>query len=196
MANNDNPSGLTPAYYQSGAPYCGQAELFYVPASDGTAIHLGDPVKLGGSADSEGVPSAIAATQGDPFVGVVVAIDPLNGAGADQQNATIYRAASTERYLWVATDPDILFEVQEDSAGGALAAANVGQNVELTGYSSGSNTTGLSAIELDSSTAATTATHDVQLIRLVRRADNEIGTNARWLVKLNNHQYVDGATGV
>lgn len=60
----------------------------------------------------------------------------------------------------------------------------------------GSNTTGFSATELDSSTAAVTATLDCQIMRLADREDNEIGTNAKWLVKLNNHQFVDGTTGI
>jgi hypothetical protein len=47
----------------------------------------------------------------------------------------------------------------------------------------------MSGVELDSSTAATTATLQVKIIRLDQRPDNEIGTNADWIVKINNHQH-------
>lgn len=189
MANSDVARGLRPAQYPNGAPYNGQAEKFYVPSTDSTAIYIGDMVKLAGSADSDGIPSVQKASSTDVVVGVMVGVD------SETRDSTIYRAADTETYIFVATDPALLYEIQEDSVGGALAATDVGLNANFID-AGGSTVTGLSGIELDSSTAATTATLDFQIRRLVKRADNEIGTNAKWLVRLNNHQYVDGATGV
>jgi len=195
MANNDVITGLTPKYFQNGAAYNGQAEWFYIPSGDGTAVYLGDPVKLAGGADSEGVPSVTKASSTDPVVGVVIAVDPVMGDGSDGRDSDIYRAASTERYVQVATDPSILFEIQEDSAATTLGTADVGLNANFID-GGGSTITGYSGLELDSDTAATTATLDFQIVRLANRPDNEIGANAKWLVKLNNHQYVDGTTGI
>lgn len=191
MANTDNPRGLTMARDGGASANTGAVNRYYVPDTDSTAIYVGGLVKLAGSADADGVPSVTGnVSAGDVVVGVVVASEPVT------QDSTVYRAASTARYIMVADDPKQLFEVQEDSVGGALAADNVGQNASLTGFTSGSTATGRSSIELDSSTAATTATLDVAIHRLAPRADNEIGTNAKWLVRLNNHQFVDGTTGV
>ena len=158
-------------------------------------------MKLAGSADSRGVPSVSGnISTGDAVVGVVVGFDPAEGDGADGRDSTTYRANSTERYVWVADDPNVLFEVQEDSDGGALAAGNVGNVADLTGFTSGSTVTGLSSIEIDSSTAVGGGggdnTEDVLIMRLVNRPDNEIGDQAKWLVRLNNHEYIDGNDGV
>jgi hypothetical protein len=44
MANSNAPTGLTPVRYASGAPYNGAANVYFVPASDSTALYIGDPV--------------------------------------------------------------------------------------------------------------------------------------------------------
>jgi hypothetical protein len=98
----------------------------------------------------------------------------------------------------VCDDPNVLFEVQEDSDGGALAATAAGGTATLTGFTSGSTATGLSAIEIDSSGLSETSDtdDDVRIIQMVQRPDNEVGANAKWLVRLNVHQYVNAAVGV
>lgn len=191
MANNDNARGLSLARSQGASAHTGGVNRYYVPATDATAIYVGGLVKLAGSADAEGVPSVTGnVSAGDTVVGVVVATEAIT------QDSTTYRAASTERYVMVADDPNELFEIQEDSDGGALTADSVGLNASVTGATGGSTFTGRSTMELDSSTAATTATLDLSIHRLVRRGDNEIGNFAKWLVRLNNHQYKDQTTGV
>lgn len=192
MANADAAMGLMPKRYLSGAVYTGAANKYYVPASDGTAIFVGGLVKLAGSADADGVASVTGnVATGDAVVGVVVAVAPVTA------DSTTYRAASTERYVMVADDPALLFEVQEDSEGGAAAAANVGNTADLTGFTAGSTATGLSSIEIDTSTATASGdgSEDVLIWGLAQRPDNEIGANANWLVRLNNHQFVDGVAG-
>lgn len=199
MANSDTPFGLRPVRYLSGAPYNGAANKYYVPASDGTAIYLGGLVKMAGSGDANGIASVTGnVSTGNAVIGVVVGIDPVEGAGANGRDSTIYRVASTERYVYVADDPNLVFEIQDDSAGGDLAATHIGNSADITGFTSGSTTTGLSAIEIDSSTATASGdgTEDVVIMGLVQRVDNSIGTNAKWLVRLNNHFAVDAQAGV
>lgn len=180
MANVDSPFGLKPVRYVSGAPYNGAVNRYYVPASDNTAIFIGDAVSLAGSADADGVPSVQQTAAGGTIKGVVVGVEFVD------RDSTTYREASTERYLQVADDPDLLFLAQEDSVGGDLAAANVGNNVDLA-VGSGNTTTGLSGVELDSSSAGT-GTAQVRLERLWNAEDNEIGTNAKWLVRIVEHR--------
>lgn len=192
MANSDNAKGLRPVRYQGGAAYTGAANRYYVPASDGTAIYLGGLVKPAGSADANGVMSVTGnVATGNAVLGVVVGVEPVTA------ESTIYRVASTARYVLVADDPNLVFEIQDDSVGGALAAANVGNTADLTGFTSGSTATGASSIEIDSSTATASGdgTEDVLILGLVQRGDNEIGTNAKWLVRLNNHFMVDAQAG-
>lgn len=197
MANADTPNGLTPRMYQGGAAYTGAANLYYIPATDGTAVYVGGLVKLAGSADADGVPSVSGnVSTGNQVVGVVTSVDALKGAGANGQASTVYRAASTERYVHVADDPNLLFEVQDDAAS-TLAATNIGMTADLTGFTSGSTTTGRSAIEISAATvtASGDGTEDVLIMRLVNAPGNAFGNNANFLVRLNNHQYVDGAAG-
>ncbi len=194
MANADAAFGLRPVCYLSGAPYNGAANRYYIPATDtDSAAFIGSVVKLTGGADANGIPAVTAnVSTGNPVVGVVVGVEPITA------DSLIYRANSTARYVWVADDPNLLFEVQEDSEGGALAATAAGATCQLTGFISGSTYTGLSAIELDSSnlSEASDTDDDVRIIRLVQAPDNAVGNHARWLVRLNVHQYVNASVGV
>lgn len=182
MANANTPFGLRPVRHRNGAPYNGAARKYYVPASDGTALYLGDPVIVNGSADADGVPGCIRATAagGNYITGVVV------GVMLETQASTIYRAASTARYVLVADDPDLLFEIQEDAVGGALAAADIGLNADLVA-GTGSTYTGQSGFQLDTSTKATTNTLQLRILEVTQRADNEFTANAKVLVAINLH---------
>lgn len=196
MANSDNAFGLKPVGYRSGAPYNGAANKYYIPATDATAVYVGGLVKLAGSADANGIPTVTGnVSAGNAVVGVVVGVDHVEGVTTPNLEQK-HRPASTAMYVYVADDHELVFEVQEDGDTTPIAAASVGLNASLTGFTSGSSVTGRSTIEIDSTTVATTATLDVQVLRLAQREDNAIGEFAKWHVKLNNHQFVDGATGV
>lgn len=191
MANANTPFGMRPVRHRNGAPYNGAATRYFVPASDSTALYLGDPVQIAGSADADGVATVTRATAagGNYVLGAVVAVDPTEGAGAGGRDSTVYRAASTARYVWVADDPDLVFEMQEDGVGGALAAANVGQNIDLVA-GSGSTTSGWSGFQADSSTAATTNTLQLRILGFKRDPLNEVGSaNAKIEVAINLHQF-------
>lgn len=193
MANANAPSGLTPVRYRNGAPWNGVARRYYVPATDSTALFIGDPVIIAGDGDANGVPTCTRATAGSAgrITGVVVGFEPTGPFPAK------YRAASTAMYVLVADDPALLFEIQEDGVGGNLAATNIGQNIDLIA-GSGSTTTGFSGFLADSSTAATTATLQLRIIGLSQRIDNAIGSYAKWLVAINlpTETGAVGSTGV
>lgn len=191
MANSNAAAGLQPVRYASGAPYNGACNIYYVPASDSTALFRGDPVIVAGDADADGVPTCTRATAGggNTVTGVVV------GVKNSPSQTTMHRPASTAMYVYVADDPNLLFEIQEDAVGGALASTNVGQNIDLIA-GSGNTTTGLSGFQADSSTAATTNTLQLRIEGFVRRADNAIGANAKILVRLNKPQEAPAIAGV
>ena len=191
MANTNLPWGLTPVRYRSGAMYNGAANIYHIPASFGTAMFLGDPVvPVTAAADANGIPNVtLAAAAGGSFVlgsivGFVAAGDP---PVVRTRDSTVYRLASTEAYVLVADDPDLLFEVQEDAVGGALAVTAGSRNADLVS-GTGNVNTGRSGWMLDSSTLAVTATLQLRIMRPVERADNEPGVaNAKWLVSINLH---------
>ena len=189
MANTSVARGLKPVRHANGSVYTGSFNTYFVPSSDATALYIGDPVIVAGSADADGVPTAIRATAagGNYISGVVVGFSPVLGAGSSGRDSTVYRAASTARYAYVADSPDLIFEIQEDAVGGALAAADVGLNVDLIA-GSGSAVTGYSGFQADTSTKATTNTLQLRIVRFVPRVDNEIGANAKIEVMINLHQ--------
>jgi len=184
MANSNAPIGLRPVKYLSGAPYNGAVNRYFIPSTDNVAAYIGGLVKPAGSADANGVQTVTANVAGaDKILGVIVGVEPITA------DSTIYRAASVARYVYVADDPALVFEAQEDAVGGALAVTNVGQMASLIGFTSGSTVTGFSSIQVDSSTAAApgSASLDVRIFGFVQRPDNEVGVaNAKMLVTLNN----------
>lgn len=187
MANANAPSGFKPVRYASGGAYAGGGNTYHVPASDSTALYIGDPVILAGSADANGVATVTKASVGGRVTGIVVGVAPAANV------TTLYRAASTAAYVIVADDPTLIFEVQEDAVGGALAAADVGLNADMV-LGAGVAATGMSGTQLDTSTKATTATLGWRIEGFVQRPDNEIGANAKVLVR-NNLPTGTGAVG-
>jgi len=198
MPNVDTPFGMRPVADLTGRPWTGAVQAFSTASGDATAIYIGDPVKLSGT--SQTINGRVyldvdQAATGDVIVGVVVGVDPVLGAGAGGRDSTIYRAASTVRILYVCTDPNAVFEIQEVSGGTALTANDAGLNANFT-VGSGSATTGLSGVELNNATEATTNTLDLHIVGLVPRDDNEIGEHAKWLVRINRHQYANQVAGI
>ena len=192
MANTDTPFGLKPVRLLGGSPYNGATLVFSTASGDGTAIYIGDPVKLSGTSSTvDGViyTDVDQAATGDVCVGVVTNVLP------ESRDSLNYRAASTTRLVEVACDPHLVFEIQEVSGGTPLAAADIGLNANFV-VAAGSATTGLSGVELNNATEATTNTLDLQIVGIANRSDNEVGEHAKWLVRINRHQFANQVAGI
>jgi len=90
----------------------------------------------------------------------------------------------------VMDDPNQLFIIQND---GTSAAANYGKNADVV-VGTGSTTTGVSAMELDTSTIANTAALNLKIVGLWDVPNNAVGEFAVVVVKINEHLY--GSVGV
>lgn len=90
----------------------------------------------------------------------------------------------------VMDDPNQLFIIQND---GTSAAANYGKNADVV-VGTGSTTTGVSAMELDTSSIANTAALNLKIVGLWDVPGNAVGANAVVVVKINEHLY--GSVGV
>lgn len=186
MANADAKFGFRPIN-ADGAPYSGGTRRCVFPAGDTTAAFIGDAVTLGGTSLS-GYPTIAQAAAGDPVFGVVTAFE-ADPDGLKNQ----YRLASTQRFCQVATADNNLFEAQDD---GTLDITSVGLNANFI-VAAGSTAYGISGMEVNSTTEATTNTLDLQLVGIVDRADNDgTAANAKWIVKFNDPQSKAGRTGV
>lgn len=189
MANGNVARGLIPVRMADGSPYNGAVDMFYVPASDATALYEGDPVVLAGSADAAGVASVTRSAAAGTITGAVVGF-------ADATSMTAgFRAASTAAYVLVAHGQDILFEIQEDAVGGAIAAADIGLNADII-VAAGSAYGKTSGVMLDTSTKATTVTLPLRIKGIAQRPDNELSANAKVLVTLNNTTESPGTASV
>lgn len=203
MANTSKIRGFIPVKHVTGAPYNGQANIYFVPASDGTALFVGDPVKLLADANAQGIGQVTKATAGAAVLGVVVGVintkfDPVAGnmsSGSVALDTPVYRPASTGQYVLVCDAPDMVYEVEAvtgSNASYSFAVADVGLNADLATVA-GSTTTGTSAAALNMATALSTATLQFKILGVVQRPDNEItGANTKVLVKINNSQYGSG----
>jgi hypothetical protein len=187
LANTSRIGGFKPVYHTNGSPYNGQATRYFMPSTNGTAAYVGDLVKLAGSADTDGfVPTVTQSTAGDVTIGAIVAVE------RNPDNLTVtgtYRAASTDRYVWVADATDLVYEAEVSN--GTPAATDIGLNVN---HAAGSASTamGRSGAYVDFGTEATTAALTLKLRRLVPRPDNEVGASAKVHVTINNHQFNSG----
>ena len=194
MSTVSRINGFRPVKTSIG-PYNGQANVYFVPASDGTVIMVGDAVKLAGDARAAtGAPTVTRCAATDPAIGIVVGIlftgvgDITNVPAVTDLNTPVYRRASTDRYLLVADDPSLIYEVQYagTSVAAATITANVGQNGQFT-TTAGSTTSGSSGMQLDSAGLATTATLPLKIVGFPNRPDNIPGdTYFSYYVKLNS----------
>jgi len=206
MANQDTPFGLRPIRHRNGAPYNGAANPYYIASSYGTALFIGDPViKVAGGSNSAAVsaagmgdfpigtlPSIEKATAGDTnrITGVIVGFAPLPDNLTQQ-----YNPASTERVALVCDDPDVIFEIQAD---GAVPAASMGLNAVLIYTHSGSTVSGLSGVELDTTSDApdADASNQLLILRGANIPDNDVTlTHCKVEVLINQHTQNQGTVG-
>lgn len=195
MANTNRVNGFRPVKHLNGAPYNGQFNKYVVVAADATAIYVGDLVKTDGAGDlTTGLPTVTRAAATNVIRGVVVGFEP-DPTALDTPSAQ-RRAASTRRIVYVCDTPDIVLEAQEDGDTTPIAVASIGLNASLISTSGGDTVTGASGMQIDSSSASTTATLELKLLGVVPRADNELITAGqaytRWLVMINAHELKAG----
>lgn len=199
MANSNRPSGLSPVKYLNGADWDGRGNVYCLLAANTDPIFVGDPVALGGSSDTSGIPSIALCAAGATAVGVVVAVGTNPGGPfADLNDLTKTSAPATKAqnyYALVCDDPNVIFEIQEVGTGTQLTATEVGMNANFVNGTPGTGVK-LSATQVDNTTEAVTSTLNLKLLRLSRRADNAFGAFAKWEVLLNNHAYRTGVAGV
>lgn len=207
MANADTPFGLKPIRHMLGVPLAATIRPYYVASTYDTALFIGDPViKVDGGSNAAAVeaPGAghfaigtlplvekAAATTNTPITGVIVgfAIDPSN-------HELKHRPASTGRIAYVCDDPLMIYEIQAD---GAVAATTIGLNANLIFTHAGNTITGVSGVELDttSDTPDTTATDQLKILRAVNRVDNDTTlAHAKVEVIINRPTQFPGVAGI
>lgn len=201
MANADTPFGLMPAAHLMGIPWNGALRECNIATTYGTSIFLQDAVLIQGSSDATGrYPTIGAAAAGDgAFISGVAVSFATNPAALD----SLYWVASTvaTRNAHVVMDPYVIFAIQADSVA-VVANTSVGLNANLILTHAGVAITGISGMELNSSTVAANASYQLLILGAVPDPANDIATvNSKWHVMINLHTLRstgdgDGSLGV
>lgn len=184
MANTDQPSGFTPVGTTDGSDWHGKLRTVQFADDYAASAFVGDIVKLTGTGSVDGKYEQVeVAAAGDANIGAIVEILP---SFEDEGSLTqMYKPASTERLAKVCFGSEVLYEVQEDSDGGALATTDIGSDIDLIA-GAGNTITGISGQEIDSSTAGSGTQFRIR--HIARREDNELGDFCRWIVTVNDNQ--------
>tara|TARA_R110000868_G_scaffold24723_1_gene97188 strand:- start:332 stop:907 length:576 start_codon:yes stop_codon:yes gene_type:complete len=188
MANVDKASGLRPLGNLSGTG--GQKQYGYEIADNQSgAIFQGDLVALKDGYILQFDPATHTAAVG-VFNGCNY-IDPTSGKPTWKNyypgSVNITQGKIIAEVL---DDPSQLFIIQND---GTSAATNYGLNADVV-VGTGNTVTGVSAMELDTSTIATTAALNLKIVGLWDVPSNAVGAFAVVVVKINEHSY--GSAGV
>jgi hypothetical protein len=171
LANVDAPHGFVPvAQLDGGDP---QVREYVKAVGDATLLGRFDLVDITGAVDT-----VARAAAGGPFVGTTIA---AGAASTATNQPTIIISGRT------------VLEAQEDSVGGAIAAASEGLTADVIVANAA---IGLSQMEIDSSTAATTSTQDLRLLAIAPYVGNAQGNQARWFVLCNDLRFGDLKVGV
>ena len=166
-------------------------------SGNGTATFVGDAVKLEDRASIkiDGGPYALPVCQAaatDPIFGVIMGINQVIPSGMDLGRR--HRPASTSMYCFVKpAHPLDVYRIQADDDTETLGLGSLGSNADLI-VGSGSTTTGLSGMELDSNTAAATAGLQLKIVGFVDRPSNAPGVAQQdVLVTINQNQAFNDA---
>jgi hypothetical protein len=215
VANTNKPSGFTPVKYLNGADWDGRGNVYFLSRNDATAIYVGDPVTINttlANADTvHGLPSVQIGAAGAVWAGIVLGVGTqYNGPYVDPTNLTLTYAPATKTqdyFLLVADDPMIVFEVQEGAPtyglGAAFNSTMTSANANAVIHAPAVTGLGWSGTVLDRGTVpVATAGLNVRLLGLSQKYDNgalnTYGAYAKWLCKINMHQFgtVVGTVGV
>jgi hypothetical protein len=215
MASNPNiVNGLQPNQRLDTAAWRNSLRVYYSPASNASALYLGDPViKVAASADVNGINGAVLASAGasNKITGVVCGFLGSCTAGTGLSNASfygqtpgpLYQPASSAKdwYLLVNDDPDTEWVIQSDNnyggvAGTPVPVAAVGKNINLV--AGAGSVLGWSGWYANSDSIATTNTYQLNIIGLYTDPVNLAGNlYQKLIVRLNTAtELLQNSTGI
>jgi len=195
----DKPYGLLPINLIGGQVFAGQTRLFEIFPTYATDIFYGDLVKLvtTGYIEKETGTTTVA-TNGVAgiFLGVTY-VSQVTGQPTFSQYypASVAVKSGTKIQAYIQDDPDVLFKVAAVSSGTTVAfygQAAIGSNVALV-QNSGSTTTGDSAVAINGTTFAATASLPIRVVAGVPDTANAGGEFCEFICKFNMPHIDTGA---
>jgi hypothetical protein len=185
MANKDSAFGCKPVRMMSGAPYSGGQSRYRIASGATTPIFQGDLV----TQLTAGVIGRHAAAGTVPIVGVFNGVSYTDPTSGEQVFKNYYPGSisASDIVASVIDDPNVVFEIQADAA---FPVADLFGNFEIVeGSPVGSTASGISNLELDVTTGATTATLPLKALDISQDPDNDdtSSSNTNVLCVIQNH---------
>jgi len=196
MANKDAPFGFIPVRMLGGAYFSGGTEEYDIADDYNTAIFSGDIVEL----HTDGTITIGAAGQTN-LIGVFNGcFYTTDGGVPTYSNYWPASQSSSDAKAFIITDPNVVFEAQEDNTeigSTATHPAQVGSNADFVSTHAGTTAAGRSKQELDSSTI-TNAAANLRIIGKSTDPENSDATaaNCNWYVRFNEHLHYDNVAGI
>ena len=192
MANVSEKYGLRPVRKIDGSPFINAQNRYRIASNYGTAIFQGDLVV----AVNDGTIARHTANTSNPVIGVfngVFYTDPTTQKPT-YKNYYPGSIVASDIVGNVIDDPNVVYKIDSD---GAFAVADIFKNFSVTNVT-GNTQTGISKVQLDYSVSGVASTFVVQAIDISQDPDNdEAGSaNGDILVRINNHFYRQGGTGL
>ena len=184
MANNDAAFGMKPVKMIGGSPYTGGVSRYRIAANYGTAIFQGDMVAqvTGGGVEVHADGGTV------PIVGVFNGCQYTDPTTGEQKYSNYYPASTNASDLkaTVYADPYIVYEAQHDGTG---TAAMNNSGFDFVGVG-GTDSTGISTSEIDTSTSGTSG--GFKQIGISKDPDNRdtSSANANAYVVFNTGEHI------
>ncbi len=192
MANVSEKYGLRPVRKLDGSPFINAQNRYRIASNYGTAIFQGDLV----IAVNDGTIARHTANNASPVIGVFNGVFYTDPTTQKPTFKNYYPGSivASDIIANVIDDPNVVYKIDSD---GAFAVADIFKNFSVTNVT-GNTQTGISKVQLDYSVSGTTGTFVIQAIDISQDPDNdEAGVaNGDILVRINNHFYRQGGTGL
>ena len=191
MANKDAAFGMKPVKMIGGSPYTGGVSRYRIAANYGTAIFQGDMVMqvTGGHIEIHADGGTV------PIVGVFNGCQFTDPTTGEQVFSNHYPASTnaSDIIAFIIDDPNVVFEIQADSA---FPIADLFGNFDIVYTTAGSSVTGISGAELKVADGGTGTSLSVKAIDISEDPDNDdvSSANTNVYVVIQNHVFgVKGA---
>ena len=179
MSSTSAPFGLRPANHGGGGVI--RASAYQIATGYAANILQNQPIKI----HTDGYINAAAI--GDRFIGTFQGVEWTDTDGKRRvSNKWTTGTAGTDIVVYTTEDPNIIYEIQSNAT---MAIGTIGAQYDFTTVTAGSTTTGLSALMLDTGSAAANAS--LQVMNIGRGIDNAWGdTYVVVQVRISEHQFV------
>jgi hypothetical protein len=192
MPNTLERFGLRPSRQLNGSPFINAQNRYRIASGNSTAIFQGDLV----TPLSSGTITRYVANTSNVVVGVFNGCFYTDPTTQKPTFSNFYPTSTNASDItaFVIDGPDTVYEV---NANAVFAVADLFQNYSVNN-ATGNTQTGISLVQLDVSLSGVDGTYVVQAIDISQDPNNsDVATsNANIMVRINNHFYRQGGTGL